>query len=187
LGARAFGRHVKSGDEDPWWPTALPIALDGRPLPDRDRTIDGEFVARGRNVAQEVIDEAHAEALKIVTYYWHMAEETFEDLNPDWVCKNGKGEPIVGPRGIWLDITGPYREVVLRRLLELAEMGADGLFFDHRHLPPTGSWDSALEEAWKATGEECPRVPTTRIRSTGASSTSRPRRSRRHSPTGGTR
>jgi hypothetical protein len=155
LGAGAFGRHVKSGHEDPWWPTAAPLAPDGRPLSDRDRTIDGEFVARGRNIAQEVIDEAHAEGLRIVTYYWHMTEKTFEDPEPEWVCKDEKGDPIVGPRGIHLDVTGPYREVVRTRLLELAEMGADGFFFDYRHLPPRGAWGSALEDAWKAeTGEE---------------------------------
>jgi hypothetical protein len=155
LGADAFARHVKSGDEDPWWPTAVPLAPDGRPLSDRDRTINGQFIPRGRNVVQEMIDEADAEGLKIVTYHWHMTEKTLEDLNPDWVCRNKKGEPIVGPRGIHLDITGPYREVVLMRLRELAEMGADGFFFDYRHLPPEGAWGSALEEAWRAeTGEE---------------------------------
>jgi hypothetical protein len=40
--------------------------------------------------------------------------------------------------------------VVLRRLLELAEMGADGFFFDYRHLPRQGCWGTALEEAWIA-------------------------------------
>ena len=154
LGAGAFARHVKSGDEDPWWPTAVPLAADGRPLSDRDRYIDTKFIPRGRNIVQEIIDEAHGEGLKIVTYHWHMAEKTFEDLNPDWLCRDEGGIPIEGPRGIHLDITGPYREVVLTRLLELAEMGAGGFFFDYRHLPPRGCWGSALEEAWKAeTGE----------------------------------
>ncbi len=41
-------------------------------------------------------------------------------------------------------MTGPYRELVLQRLLDLAAMGADGLFFDFRHLPPRGCWDTAL-------------------------------------------
>jgi len=155
LGAGAFARHVKSRDEDPWWPTAVPLASDGRPLSDRDRTIEGQFIPRGRDVVQEMIDEARAEGLKIVTYHWHMTEKTFEDLKPDWVCKDKRGDPIEGPRGIHLDITGPYREVVLTRLRELAEMGADGFFFDYRHLPARGAWGSALEDAWRAeTGEE---------------------------------
>ena len=54
-------------------------------------------------------------------------------------------------RGLhFLDVTGPYREVVLTRLRELAEMGADGFLFDAWHLPPVGCWGSPLEEAWKA-------------------------------------
>ena len=105
LGAAAFTRHVKKRKDDPWWPTAEPIALDGLPLSDRDRIIDGALVARGRNLAQEMIDEAHAEGMKIAAYYWHMSEESLVespeldvDLYKDWICKDHDGTPIVGPR-----------------------------------------------------------------------------------------
>jgi hypothetical protein len=52
--------------------------------------------------------------------------------------QDGTG-PIVGDRGTYLDITGPYREVVLTLLRELAAMGADGFFFDERHLVGAGN------------------------------------------------
>ena len=66
--------------------------------------------------------------------------------------------PIVDTRGTNLDITGPYREVVLTGCARLAELGADGFMFDERHLPPEGCWGSALEAAWKAeTGGPAPR------------------------------
>jgi hypothetical protein len=161
VGAGAFTRHVKSADEDPPWPTALPLWDDGLPYSDRERFIDGVRIVRARNVAQEIIDEAHSEGLKIVVYYWHMAEARLATLHPDWVCMTPDGDAIEGPRrrGTHLDITGPYRELVLTRLLELADMGADGFYFDYRHLPPEGCWGSALEEAWVAeTGQ--PRAPT---------------------------
>ena len=164
LGAGAFARHVKSRDEDPWWPTAVPRADDGRPLSDRDRYITDVFIARGRNVVRELIDEAHTAGMRIAVYHWHMAEKTYADLHPEWVCRDFDGDPIPGPRrrGVHLDITGPYREVVLTRLLELAEMGADGFFFDYRHLPPEGTWGSPLAEAWKArTGADPPRPEET--------------------------
>jgi hypothetical protein len=136
LGAEAFTRHAKSGDEDPPWPAGDPF---------------------GSNVVKEFIDRAHAEGLRIFTYYWHMSEKSLEALHPEWVCKNRDGTTIEGDRGVQLDITGPYREVVLSRLRELAAMGADGFFFDERHLPPRGCWGSALADAWYArTGQQPP-------------------------------
>lgn len=160
LGARAFTRHVKTADEDPWWPTALPVD-DGHPHSDQPREINGVVLEPGQNVAGAIIDEAHDEGLKIITYYWDASEKTLADRNPDWVCLTPKRKPIVHRRrGTHLDITGPYREVVLARLLELADMGADGFYFDYRHLPQQGCWHTALEAAWKAeTGEPAPRPP----------------------------
>jgi hypothetical protein len=157
LGARVFTRHVKSAAEDPPWPTALPTRLsDGRPLSDGVRVIHGVRLEPGRNVAREVVDEAHDQGLRIVTYYWHMTEASFTDPHPDvephedWICRHPDGAVIVHKtRGTHLDISGPYRDVVLTRLLELAAMGADGFNFDERHLPPAGSWGSALEDAWR--------------------------------------
>jgi hypothetical protein len=144
LGAGAFTRHVKSRDDDPWWPSEEPV---------------GPFDSD--NLVKDFIDEAHAAGLKIVAYYWHMSEATFANLRPEWVCKKRDGvTPISGPRrsGLLLDITGPYGEVVLTRLRELAIMGADGFFFDFRHLPPRGCWETALAQDWEArTGERPPR------------------------------
>ena len=100
---------------------------------------------------QEFIDRAHTEGLKIFAYYWHMSQKSLEDAHPDWICKGFDGTPITASgRGLHLDITGQYREVVLTHLRELAAMGADGLFFDARHLPPRGCWETALAQAWEA-------------------------------------
>jgi hypothetical protein len=130
LGAHAFARHVKRGEEDPWWPS-------GEPPPP--------------NPVKEFIDNAHAQGLKIFAYYWHMSEERQQKLHPDWVCRDQNGDPIETRRkGPYLDMTGPYGDLVLNRLRELAMMGADALFFDARHLPPQGSWQGALADAWQA-------------------------------------
>jgi hypothetical protein len=130
LGAAVFTRHVKTGAEDPW----------------------------PRADLRQMIDEAHSQGLKMIAYYWHMSEATLAAAHPGWVCKRPNGSHIESTRGEWLDITGPYREVVLTRLLDLAELGVDGLNFDSEHLPPEGCWGSPLEAAWMAaTGE--PRAP----------------------------
>jgi hypothetical protein len=161
LGAAVFTRHVKSADEDPWWPTKVPLDPDGRPHSSRPRVIRSVTLLPRDDVARTIIDEAHRERMRILTYYWHASEATVAELSPEWICRRPRGTPMKSPRSVHLDITGPYRDVVLTRLLELAERGADGLFFDYRHLPREGCWHSALEEAWKAeTGEpKAPRPP----------------------------
>ena len=133
LGARAFTRHVKSGDEDPWPDPSWPL----------------------------MIDDADAEGLGIVGYYWHTAEASLieKGKNQDWICRKVDGSEIVGERGTSLDITGPFGDVVLARLRQLAGLGFDGFMFDERHLPPRGCWGSALEAAWKAEkGVDAPRA-----------------------------
>lgn len=123
LGARVFTRHVHSGDEEPW-PSA---------------------------VWKHVIDEAHAEGLRIIGYYWHMSEAAIAAANVAWRCKEpDRATDVESDRGISLDITGPFRDVVLDRLFTLAKLGIDGFMFDERHLPPPGCWGSPLEKAWTA-------------------------------------
>ena len=168
LGAHVYARHLKSRDEPAWWPTALPVDADGRPCSDRLRDVNGFVLEPGRSIAQEVIDEAHAEGMRIIAYHWHMAEaaiaerECFVSTDQEGrlVCRRPNGNPIRSRRGIYLDITGPYREVVLTRLVELATMGVDGFYFDHRHLPAGGCWGSALEDAWVVeTGQDAAPTP----------------------------
>jgi Hypothetical glycosyl hydrolase 6 len=167
LGAGAFSRHFKTGKEDPWWPSAVPTGPYDERLFDEDRYNRGTFVPAGRNIAQEMIDEAHSQGLKIIAYHWHMTDDTTAELHPDWVCRNPDGVPISHTtRGVHLDITGPFCEIVLQRLLELAEMGVDGFFFDGKHLPSLprydfeGCWGSALEENFRdATGLDAPTKP----------------------------
>jgi hypothetical protein len=138
FGAHAFTRHVKTGDDDPWWPSGQPP---------------------GPNVVKAFIDRAHDEGLRIFAYYWHMSQKSEADAHPDWICKEFDGTPISSGRGLHLDITGQYREVVLTHLRELAAMGADGLFFDARHLPPRGCWETALAHAWETqTGAPPPSI-----------------------------
>jgi hypothetical protein len=155
LGAGAFTRHVKRADEDPWWPTALPLDDDQRPHSDRPRDVNGVILEPGKNIAQTIIDEAHTRGLRIIAYYWDASEATLAQQHHDWICLNPHGNAFRTRRGTNLDLTGPYREVVRVRLLELAAMGADGFLFDNFHLPLIGCWGTALEEAWKTeTGED---------------------------------
>lgn len=143
LGAKVLTRQIKQG-EDPWWPASLPLGNDYGD----ERLNCGVTVAEGRNIAQEIIDEAHLAGLKSIMYYWHMTEEALADANPDWICKDPAGGTLFHARGAMLDITGPFGDIVKSRLVELAAMGADGFYFDNRHLPAEGVYGSALEDDW---------------------------------------
>ena len=150
--------------------------------------INGVFVARGRNIAQEIIDEAHAADLRLLSYYWHITEDSVANLHREWICRHPDGTAIEhDPRGTHLDITGSYAEVVLTRLQELAESGADAIEFDERHLPPEGCWGLRS----KPRGQQRPATTRRRMmratRAISASSSSRPGGSKTHSSTGASR
>jgi hypothetical protein len=79
--------------------------------------------------------------------------------HPDWVCRgpDGRRPQVQRVRGTFLDLTSPYREVVLSELITLAGKGADGFFFDATHFPPSGCWGSHLQRAFELeTGHAAP-------------------------------
>ncbi|SEE85156.1 alpha-amylase family protein [Ruania alba] len=155
VGATVQTHLIKNeGIEDPWWPADQPRHPDdGSRLYDGNRlTCDGDIeLDAGANVSQDIIDRVHDEGARIIAYYWFMSEHRLAELYPEWVCRDVNGNPLSHPRkGDYLDITGPYGEVVLDRLLELSDMGVDGFFFDNRHLPFDGIWGSAIQDSFES-------------------------------------
>lgn len=145
LGAQSFSRHVKTGSEDPWWPSAVPVVDGGAVLAGTEDLVDP--MARG----------AAGAGLPLVAFYWHGADERLETLHPEWICRAPDGTPRASGRGTHLDATGAYGDVVLARLLELVDHGARGAFLDGDHVPRAGCYGGALEAAWEAeTGGPAP-------------------------------
>jgi len=143
MGAKVFARHIKSGDEGAWWPSAV-----GAVSP---RT-------KGRDLAQEIIDEAHKSGEKIIAYSRHMEDEAAAAAHPDWVCVDARGKPLSSRRGKYLCFNSPYADFVQTRLLELVERGADGFYFDEAHQPKQGCWCRYCKKRFrKETGLELPR------------------------------
>lgn len=119
MGFDVFTRHIVSGDEPAWWPSAV-----GDVLPQ----------AKDRNIAREIIEQAHANGMRIIVYYRHMEDRGMAREHPEWVCRDSSGKPYVS-RGLKMCFNTPYRDFVEKRLLELAQMGADGFYFDEIHQP----------------------------------------------------
>ena len=150
LGSKVLTRHFKARDEDPWWPSYVP-SNGGASLYAADRVNAGISLDAGRNLAQEYLDEAYANDVHIVAYYWLSSEATLSVSHPEWVCRTSTGVPISHPRrGTFLDLASTYADVVEGRLLELASMGAEAFYFDSYHLPEEGCWGGAFEQAFVA-------------------------------------
>lgn len=119
MGFEVFTRHIVGGSEPAWWPSAV-----GAVLPQ----------AKESNIAKEIIDNAHAQGMKIIVYYRHMEDNGMARKHPEWICRDAEGKPYL-KRGKKMCFNTPYREFVQKRLLELVDMGADGFYFDETHQP----------------------------------------------------
>ncbi|UCD28178.1 MAG: hypothetical protein JSV03_13960 [Planctomycetota bacterium] len=125
MGANVFTRFVKGGQDACWWPSSI-----GAVRPE----------AENFNFVQKMIDNAHGRGMRMIGYYRHMADEAMAEKHPEWICRrwDGKIIPEAGKRPIWLCLNTGFREFIKTRLLELADMGIDGFYFDYLHMP--GSW-----------------------------------------------
>ena len=149
LGAHAFTRSTRHFDEAPWWPSEVPLDPNGDQQFLGARTEHGIELTAGRSLAQESVTEAWASGEPMLAYYNDMSEASVAAAHPDWVCRTSTGVPATHEtKGTFLDLTGPYGQVVLQRLLELADMGASGAYLDFRHLPLGGCYGSALAVAY---------------------------------------
>lgn len=115
----------KKGAEGAWWPSRV-----GESLPE----------AKNRNIFKEFfLDPMDASGIKFIAYYRHDIDKPMEMLHPEWLCLDAKGQPIANmdrdKTAHRLCYNSPYREFVKTRLVELAEQGTPGVYFDQDHMP----------------------------------------------------
>jgi len=152
LGASVFTRHTISFDEDPWWPSEWPLGDDGSNIFADERLNAGFTLAAGENILAAGVANAWENDTPPIAYYAETGDARLAELFPEWVAKDDEGNPISHPnRGIYLDITGEYGDVILGRILELADMGYAGVYLDFKHLPPGGLWGTQLQADYEAT------------------------------------
>jgi len=148
MGVHVVVRHIKSGSEGAWWPSAV-----GATAPE----------AKNRNIAREIIESAHREGLNIIVYHRHMEDDHMAESHPDWVCKDWLGRPMRTRRGKYMCLNSPYTDYYLQRVTELVRMGADGFYFDDSHMPKTGCWCQYCRKLFREqTGQAHPRRPDAR-------------------------
>ncbi|MDO8540310.1 MAG: hypothetical protein Q7S40_07690 [Opitutaceae bacterium] len=141
IGFKEISRHIKSGSEPAWWPSAVGAVMED---------------ARTRNVAREIIEEAHANGCRIMVYSRHMEDDFMAKTHPEWHAQDEKG-PKLSKRGDMMCLNTPYAAFMETRLVELARMGADGFYFDEVHMPkPICYCDTCRRGFKQATGLDYP-------------------------------
>ena len=125
VGADVLTRIYLTRDEGAWWPSQV-----------------GEIheLLGNRDLAREISDAVHAQGMKVIAYHRHMSDAAMQREHPEWVCKLPDGTPFLEPRGktktvFVLCLNSPYRQYIKTRLVELADRGVDGIYFDNRHMP----------------------------------------------------
>jgi len=134
LGAHVLVRHIKSSTETPAW-----FSESANEAEQRKRAAP----------LRELFEIASKEGLHTIAYYWHISDAKSAEEHPDWVCRDAQGNPQMHRRGAYLDITGPHRDDVKRALLQAAAAGAEGFYFDHRHLPAGPCLGTHLESVYR--------------------------------------
>jgi hypothetical protein len=141
VGFREIARHMRSGGEPAWWPSAV-----GAVQPE----------ARARNFAKEAIDEAHAAGCRIILYHRHMEDDAYAREHPGQRAIDAQGRAVV-KRGAKVCLNTPFADFVQTRLVELAKMGADGFYFDEVHMEKPFCWCPACKAGLrKETGLDYP-------------------------------
>jgi hypothetical protein len=142
MGADVFVRHIQAHTQGAWWPSQVAAV---HPL------------AENRNLAKEIIDNAHRAGCRILVYHVHIYDRLLDAEHPDWICRDLRGEPIEHNGMPFMCYNSPYPDLYLRRVSELVDLGADGFYFDFVHMPKTGCWcEHCRREFRRATGLEHP-------------------------------
>ncbi len=142
LGIGVHVRHVKSEGEDAIWPSSVG---EQHYLSDEDEY--GDHPTYGGNLAQRMIDASHAKGRKVILYYLPTVDDRLYAANPDWQVKDKDGVfPRQQNRGYYISLAPQgYKDFLKTRIEELITMGADGIYFDHDHVPEVYDYSAAGE------------------------------------------
>ena len=135
MGAPVFVRQIQAHIQGAWWPSCIePV----HPL------------ASVRDIAREIIDNAHYHDCRLIAYHAHMYDLPLSEQHPDWMCLDDTGQPIIVGMAPMMCFNSPYPDYFLTRALELVDMDVDGLYFDYVHMPKTGCWCHRCKAMFKA-------------------------------------
>ena len=138
------------GAEGAWWPSEV-----GTPYAPFE----------GYNILKDhTIDDMAEHDINTIVYYRHDIDYALQESNPEWGCVNAQGFYVYKNRGtslygkapLFMCQNSPFREFTKQRLVEIAEMGAAGVYFDEGHMPETCYCDNCKAAYLEKYGEALP-------------------------------
>jgi len=148
MGATALTRILKTTAEGAWWPTTAGYTHE---------------LLGGRDLGREIARHAHEHGLRTIAYYRIMCDDFVEQEHPEWLCRDAAGKLVLEPRTRRrpneadrkhvICFNSPARELVKTRLLELADRGVDGIYFDSWHMPEVCTCDNCQAAFRLQTGQ----------------------------------
>lgn len=152
-GAKVSVGAGRYGAEGAWWPTAVGEQY-------------GPFA--GLDILKEsLIDDFRAHGLETIVYYRHDIDYAMQDQHPDWWCRDAEGNPVVknraekiyGKTPYQMCQNSPFRDFTQKRLVEIFERGAGGVYFDEDHMPEVCYCDNCKKAFTEETGRPFPENP----------------------------
>lgn len=146
-GVGVVTRGMKFAQEGPWWPSR---AANGAVLPHPDVTTYANKTQG--DLAATLLTDAAAQNVRTIAYYRHPDDIWGELQQPEWIARDKEGAAVQTlSRGKWMSLTSGYGDYVVERVVELVERGAAGLYFDERHIPSLGDFNTASQELYSKT------------------------------------
>ena len=101
-------------------------------------------------------ENALANGQDLIAYYKNMGDIETAHSYPEWECKTPEGD-TTSTTFTMMEFSSPWRDVVYQQLLELAEKGVKGIYFDFVHMPHWGCYGTNMESLFEQqTGLESP-------------------------------
>lgn len=148
MGAEVLTRIFKTTAEGAWWPTAAGYTHE---------------LLGGRDLGREIARRAHEHGLRTIAYYRIMCDDFVEKEHPEWLCRDAAGKLVLEPRTSRrpneadrkhvICFNSPASELVKARLLELADRGVDGIYFDSWHMPEGCTCENCQATFRRETGQ----------------------------------
>jgi len=94
----------------------------------------------GRDLLNEVCDEARANSISVIAYYSVCWDNYVAEKNPEWAMRDKEQQPIrkypsKGAYWTWVCLNSPYREYVLKQLREISVYDIVGFWLDILGIP----------------------------------------------------